>query len=192
MNDTETTNATSLINDLIQVAPIGNIENVSEEKLKEIGLTPPSQATSIKTIDNKTPLRFHKTVGILFDNFLGVPNVPDSGRAKMRTGEGKLIKNLIDNHNRKLKKYQRKNKFDDNNAYIFVVKHENSPVSKEGDNCVVTIHTICAGANGAKIVTLGNVDDVISDEIMHIQRLVDQKYVTANKVIVLKNMNHFS
>lgn len=195
MNDSNSsvsdiTGTTNLINDLIQVAPIGSIDNVSEDKLKEMGITPPSQAEALKTIDNKTPIRFHKHVGALFDKHLGEPHMGANGSAKMRVGEGKLLKNLIDAHNRKLKKYQRKNKFEPENIYIFVAKHDKEPIYRNNDEYIVTVHTIGAGVNGAKIVMSKETDNVISEEIMYIQTRIDQKYIKADKIIVIKSMHH--
>lgn len=184
------TDATNLISDLIQVAPIGAINNVSEDTLKEIGITPPSQAEALKTIDNKTPIRFHKQVGALFDKHLGEPHMGASGSVKMRVGEGKLLKNLIDAHNRKIKKYQRKNKFEPENIYIFVVKHDKEAAYRNNGEHIVTVHTIGAGVNGAKIVMSKEADNVISEEIMYIQTRIDQKYIKADKIIVIKSMHH--
>ena len=171
-----------------ELAPVGPIEKVPDEKMNDLGLTSVYQSDPQKIVSMKMPMHVHKRAGKWLDNLLGKPTPIKLAKQNMnmeqRPGEGKWLKNLIDKHNRKLKKDFRKVEFDNTNVYIYVLEHSDL-IDKESNECLITMHTIGKSVNSIKIMLSAEVRDTLTKEISSLQNMIDKKYITVNKIEVI-------
>lgn len=171
------------------LAPLGPIEKVPDSTMNGLGLTSVYQSEPQKIVSMQMPMHVHKRAGEWMDDKLGRKSPikvagQDTGY-QQRPGEGKWLKNLIDKHNRKLKKDFRKVEFDNANIYIYALEHPNL-LNKEGE-CLVTVHTIGKGVNSIKVLMSAELADVITNEIAALQNMIDKKYLTVNKIEVIRS-----
>ena len=69
-------NASELLSELSQITPMGPVTQVQEDKISDLGITPPSQQLDPqKMVQCKVPFRVHERVGKWLDKILG-PSVP--------------------------------------------------------------------------------------------------------------------
>ena len=172
------------------LASIGPIEKVSDDTMKDMGLTPVYQSEPQKIVSMVMPMHVHKRAGKWMDNLLGEASpIKLGGRSldmKQRPGEGKWIKNLIDKHNRKLKKDFKKVEFDNASIYIYALEHPDL-IDQESGECLVTMHTIGRGVNSIKIMLMAELPDAITNEMAALQNMIDKKVITVNKIDVIRS-----
>lgn len=173
-----------------ELNPIGPIEKVPDEKMEDMGLTSVYQSEPQRIVSMMMPMHVHKRAGKWLDGILGQPAAIKVGGRNMgmeqRPGEGKWIKNLIDKHNRKLKKDFRKVEFDNNNVYIYALEHPDL-IDKESGECLVTMHTIGKGVNSIKIMLSAELSDTLTKEMASLQNMIDKKYITVKNIEVMRS-----
>jgi hypothetical protein len=173
-----------------ELNPLGPIEQVPDETMADIGLTSVYQSEPQKIVSMQMPMHVHKRAGKFMDGILGKAAAIKVGGyntgLNQRPGEGKWLRNLIDKHNRKLKKDFRKVEFDKSNIYIYSLEHPDL-IDRESGECLVTMHTIGRGVNSIKIMLEAELADTLTQEMAALQNMIDQKRITVNKIEVMRS-----
>ncbi len=157
---------------LKEVVPIGPLDNLSDKKMADLRLVPTRQIEPLALVPSGMPILVHQNVQSWLDSKLG----PAFFRANMepqRRGEPKLIRNIIDAHNRWIKKslIRKGHAFSQDTAYICV------HLGRGEFEDICTIQTIGRGINAIQVIMINDIWKGVDYVIKQVQATVKQKYI---------------